>query len=243
MDTKTDAITPRVIGAGFGRTGTASLKRALEMIGFGPCHHMEEVIRHPAEVKTWEAAARGEKPDWRIFLRGWAATVDFPSSMYYSELIQAFPEAKVILTVRDPASWYRSMSQTIVPAMNRFPNRMVARFLPFIGAPARAMTGTRIDRNVIRRFAEREHVLHVFRDHIEEVKRVVSSDRLLVFQVSEGWVPLCAFLGVPVPDEPFPRVNDMAEFKRAVVGISIICWVALLLPFALTLSLVWWMNR
>jgi hypothetical protein len=95
----------------------------------------------------------------------------------------------------------------------------------------------------IRPFAEREHVLRVFRDHIEEVKRVVPSDRLLVFQVSEGWVPLCAFLGVPVPDEPFPRVNDTAEFKRAVVGISIICWVALLLPFALALSLVWWMNR
>jgi hypothetical protein len=190
MSGDNSAITPRVIGAGFGRTGTASLKRALEMIGFGPCHHMEEVMKHRAEVKTWEAAAR--------------------------ELMEAFPLAKVILTVRDPASWYASLSQTIVLAMNRFPNRIGARFLPFIGAPVRAMSGTRVHRDVIGSFEEREHVLRVFTDHIEEVQRIVPAERLLVYQVSEGWEPLCAFLGVPVPDAPFPRVNDTAEFKRAV---------------------------
>jgi hypothetical protein len=144
MSANDSSITPRVIGAGFGRTGTSSLKCALEMVGFGPCHHMEEVIKRPAEVKTWEAAARGEKVDWGKFLRGWGATIDFPSALYYRELMQAFPEAKVILTVRDPASWYASVSQTIVPAMTRFPNRFVAPFLPFMGAPARSMKRTRI---------------------------------------------------------------------------------------------------
>jgi len=235
-------ISPRVIGAGFGRTGTASLKRALEIVGFGPCHHMEEVIKHPREVKTWEAAARGEKTDWRGFLQGWGSTVDFPSSLYYEELIRAFPDAKVILTVRDPQSWYASMSHTIVPAMTRFPNRWVARFLPFIGAPARAMRGTRIDRDVIRRFGERAHVLKVFRDHIEEVKRVVPADRLLVFEVAQGWTPLCRFLGVAVPAVPFPRVNDTAEFKRAVISITILCWVVLVLPLALALGIAWWVS-
>jgi hypothetical protein len=230
-----------VIGAGFGRTGTASLKLALEMIGFGPCHHMEEVIKHPAEVKTWVAAARGEKVDWRTFLEGWGATVDFPSALYYRGLMEAFPGAKVILTVRDPASWYASVSQTIVPAMTRFPNRLVAHFLPFIGAPARSMNKTWIYHEVIQRFAEREHVLRVFTDHIEEVRRVVPAERLLVYQVSQGWGPLCAFLGVPVPDAPFPRVNDAADFKRAVLAITAVCWLVLLSPLALALGIALWL--
>ena len=243
MSSDKSSITPRVIGAGFGRTGTASLKRALEMIGFGPCHHMEEVIKRRAEVKTWEAAARGEMPDWHAFLRGWGSTVDFPSALYYRELMQAFPLAKVILTVRDAASWYMSMSQTIVPAMTRFPNRLVARFLPFIGAPVRTMIGTRVYRDVIDRFAEREHVLRVFTDHIEEVQRIVPAERLLVYRVSEGWGPLCAFLGVPVPDAPFPRVNDRAEFKRAVLAMTVACGLVLLLPIVMVLWIVSWLSR
>jgi len=241
MISRDSIITPRVIGAGFGRTGTASLKRALEMIGFGPCHHMEEVIKHPAEVKTWESAARGETIDWPTFLQGWGSTVDFPSSVYYRDLVTAFPQAKVILTVRDAASWYTSMSQTIVPAMTDFPNHAVARFLPIVGAPARALHNTWIDREVIRRFSEREHVLRVFRDHIEQVKRVVPADRLLIYQVSEGWGPLCAFLGVPVPNTPFPRVNDTAQFRRSVAMIKVICWMVLLLPLAIAGGLVWWL--
>jgi len=234
-------VTPRVIGAGFGRTGTASLKLALEMVGFGPCHHMEEVIKHPAEVATWEAAARGEKIDWCTFLQGWGATVDFPSSVYYKELMSAFPQAKIVLTVRDAASWYTSMSQTIVPAMNAFPNRLVARFLPFVGAPSRSLNNTWIDREVIRRFSEREHVLRIFENHIAEVKHVVPPERLLVYQVSEGWGPLCAFLGVPIPNAPFPRVNDTAQFKRSVLVVAVICWVVLVLVLAVAASLVWWL--
>jgi hypothetical protein len=242
LNADSSPITPRVIGAGFGRTGTASLKRALEMIGFGPCHHMEEVIKHPAEVRTWESAARGEKIDWGTFLQGWGSTVDFPSSLYYKELMPVFPQAKVILTVRDAASWYTSMSQTIVPAMNAFPNRIVARFLPFVGAPSRALNNTWIDREVIRRFSEREHVLRIFREHIEEVKHVVPADRLLVYQVSEGWGPLCAFLEVPIPDAPFPRVNDTAQFKRSILAVTVICWVVLFLLLAVAASLVWWLG-
>lgn len=236
-------VTPRVIGAGFGRTGTASLKYALEMTGFGPCHHMQEVIKRPAEVKTWEAAARGEKVEWRTFLRGWGATVDFPSALYYSELMEAFPDAKVILTIRDAASWYASLSQTIVPAMTRFPNRFVARFLPFIGAPARSMKRTRIYRDVIERFEERDHVLRVFTDHIDEVKRSVPAERLLVYQVSQGWEPLCAFLGVPIPDSPFPRVNETATFKRIVFAITVVCWLVLILPPVLAIGIWLWLTR
>src|SRR2546423_1849791 len=121
---------PRVIGAGYGRTGTASLKRALEILGFGPCHHMEEVVKNPDEVPTWEAAGRGEAVDWATFLQGWGSTCDFPSSFYYAQLMEAFPDAKVILTKRDPDAWCDSFAATIYPMVTRFPKRVVFPWLP-----------------------------------------------------------------------------------------------------------------
>ena len=201
----------RVIGAGIGRTGTSSLKRALEQLGFGPCHHMEEVIKHPAEVPTWQAAARGEKVDWVRFMAPWRAAVDFPSAMYYRDLMAAFPDAKVILSVRDPDAWYESMRQTILPALTRFPNNIVTPFLPYVSGPTLVMRGTAM-RRVLDHFSDREASKKVFTDWNEEVKRTVPKERLLVFQAKEGWEPLCEFLGVPVPDEPFPRVNTRDDF-------------------------------
>jgi hypothetical protein len=224
---------PRVIGAGWGRTGTASLKRALERLGFGPCHHMEEVIKHPADVATWERAAHGEQIDWRTFMEPWGSCCDFPSAMYYRELMQAFPDAKVVLTVRDAESWYRSMSETIVPMLRRFPNRFVMPHLPYLGGPSRSMSGSPMQRIVLDQFDDRARMLAAFQGHIDEVKRVVPTDKLLVFEVREGWAPLCAFLDVPVPDEPFPRVNDTAEFQKRVRAATAISWAALLLPAAL----------
>lgn len=228
----------RVIGAGWGRTGTASLKRALETLGFGPCHHMEEVVKHPAEVPTWERAARGDRIDWKTFMEPWGASVDFPSAMYYRELMAAFPDAKVVLSVRDPESWYASMSETIVPIMTRFPNRIVMPHVPMLGAPARAMQGSVMHQKVIARFwSDRAGVLEAFRAHIEEVKRVVPAEKLLVFEAKEGWEPLCAFLEVPVPATPYPRVNDTAEFKKRVIGATVISWLVLLTPVGLLLAL------
>jgi hypothetical protein len=243
MTTSQKDLTPRVVGAGFGRTGTASLKRALEILGFGPCHHMAEVIKHPAEVPTWEAAARGEKIDWRAFLRGWGSTVDFPSALYYRELMEAFPETKVILTVRDSSAWYESMKNTIVPMLTRFPNRYVLVHLPYIGGAARSMRGTSLRADLLGRFDERAHAIKLFEEHSEEVRRVVVAERLLVFQVAEGWEPLCKFLGVPVPDAPFPRENDTAAFRRRVVASTVISWVVLLVPISFALALARWLLR
>jgi hypothetical protein len=231
----------RVIGAGFGRTGTASLKRALEQLGFGPCHHMEEVLKHPEEVPTWERAARGETIDWKTFMRPWGSSCDFPSSLYYSELMEAFPDAKVILSTRDPGSWYASMAETIVPMYKRFPNRLVLPWLPIVSAPRRVMDGTSAQVEIIDRFEEREHVLARYEAHVAEVERAVPAERLLVFEAKQGWAPLCEFLGVPVPSGPFPRVNDTAEFKRRVTAATIVSWVLLLLPIALVLSVLAWM--
>lgn len=220
----------RVIGAGMGRTGTASLKRALEQLGFGPCHHMEEVIKHPDEVPTWQAAARGEPVDWRAFMGGWGAACDFPSALYYRELMTAFPDAKVVLTVRDPEAWYESMRQTIVPSMRRFPTRLITPLLPYVSGPSLVMSPTRLRREIIDRFDDRDHVMDAFVAWNEEVKRAVPEERLLVFEVKRGWEPLCAFLGVPVPDEPFPRVNDTATFRRRVRIADAVSWLVLLTP-------------
>lgn len=233
----------RVIGAGFGRTGTASLKRALELLGFGPCHHMEEVVKSPADVPTWERASRGEKIDWKTFMSPWGSACDFPSSLYYRELVEAFPEGKVVLTVRDSGAWYASMRETIVPMFNRFPNSVVLPWLPFLGAPRRAMGATRLHDEVIARFADEAAVRKRFEDHIEEVKRVVPAERLLVFEVKDGWEPLCTFLGVPVPSEPFPRVNDTAEFKKRVVAATVISWIVLLTPIGLALAVLGWLAH
>lgn len=226
----------RVIGAGFGRTGTASLKRALETLGFGPCHHMEEVIKDPSQVPTWERAARGERIDWKTFMAPWGSAVDFPASLYYRELMDVYPDAKVILTVRSAESWYLSMQETIVPMLTRFPNRIVTPYLPYISGPGRVMGPTSIRRDVLNRFSDRAHVLKVFTDHIEEVKRVVPAEKLLVFEAKEGWGPLCKFLGVPVPETDFPRVNDTAEFKRRVVIATVISWLILLIPISIALA-------
>jgi hypothetical protein len=231
----------RVIGAGFGRTGTASLKLALEKIGFGPCHHMQEVLKHPDEVPMWERAARGETVDWKAFMGAWGSACDFPSALYYRDLMEAFPDAKVILSTRDAASWYASMAETIVPMFSRFPNRVVLPLLPVVSAPRRTMVGTRVHAEIIDRFEDREHVLAVYEAHVAEVKRVVPAERLLVFEAKQGWAPLCEFLGVPVPSEPFPRVNDTAEFKRRVTVATVVSWVVLLVPIAIVLSLLAWM--
>ena len=231
----------RVIGAGMGRTGTASLKRALEQLGFGPCHHMEEVVKNPAEVPTWVKAARGETVDWRAFMRPWGSAVDFPAAFYYRDLMTTFPDAKVILSVRDRDGWYESMRQTIVPALTRFPNRVITPHLPYIGSPERVMRDTSFRKDLLVRFSEREHVLKMFDDWNEEARRAVPSERLLVFQAKDGWEPLCAFLGVPVPAVAFPRVNDTAEFRRRVHVATFVSWFLLLAPFAVVVALLAWL--
>jgi hypothetical protein len=227
----------RVIGAGFGRTGTASLKRALEILGFGPCHHMEEVVRDPRQVPTWERAARGEPVDWHAFLRGWGSAVDFPAAFYWRELAAAFPDAKVILTVRDPDAWYESFRDTIIALVSPFPNRVVLPFVPFLSGPFRVSGQPMLARLFPNGFSDRAEVTAVFRAHTAEVVRSLPPERLLVFEVKQGWGPLCAFLGVPVPDAPFPRVNDAAEFQRRTRVATALAW--LLLPSPLGAWAMW----
>ncbi|WP_248963005.1 sulfotransferase family protein [Sphaerisporangium perillae] len=209
----------RVIGAGFGRTGTLSLKTALERLGFGPCHHMTEVLRRPGQVRRWLAVAKGESADWDTVMDGYQSCVDWPGAAYWRELAEHYPEAKVILSVRDPQRWLESMNATILKQRERgstLSGKLMMRFSSLLGtdyASFIAMTGLVVTgRSFGGRMDDPEHLLKTFRAHNEEVKAAIPPERLLVFEVRQGWEPLCGFLGVAVPDEPFPQVNDSAEF-------------------------------
>jgi len=200
----------RVIGAGFGRTGTFSLKAALEQLGYGPCYHMSELFRQPDRAPLWEAAARGEPGDWDELLRGYAATVDWPGSAFYAELMEKYPDAPVILTLRDPESWYESVTNTIRRSPRPHP------------AGVDANPVSRANRSIIWQgifegaFEDRGRTISLYKQHVDEVVDRVPRDRLLLFQPAEGWEPLCRSLGVDVPvGRAFPHLNEGRAFRRA----------------------------
>ena len=198
-----------VIGAGFGRTGTLSLKTALEILGFGPCYHMVEVIAHPEYIPLWNRAIDGVAIDWEEVFGQYRATVDWPACHFYDKLADFYPDAKVVLSLRDPERWYNSMRETILPTMtgeNRdpaapVPDETMAKFIEIIS-----------DHTFNMDFGK-DNVIAAFERHNAEVRRRIPAERLLVFEAAQGWEPLCAHLGVPVPDQPFPRVNDREEFQ------------------------------
>jgi Sulfotransferase domain len=220
----------KVIGAGFGRTGTASLKAALEELGFGPCYHMTEVFEHPEHADFWEAAGRGEPVDWDGLLGGYQATVDWPACTFYGELLERHPDAKVLLSVRDPEQWYESTRSTIYKLtristrspLSRVGLAFVSLFLfgTFTIRPLQIAEEIVLRGTFDGRFEDKHHAIEVFNRHNEEVKRRVPPDRLLVYEVKEGWGPLCEFLGVEEPDKPFPRLNDAAEMRRRIRSVQ-----------------------
>jgi hypothetical protein len=228
----------KVIGAGLGRTGTLSLKVALEELGFSKCYHMTEVLARMNDARVWDAAVRGEPVDWEALFRGYQATVDWPGCSFYQEFLRRYPDAKVVLTVRDPEKWYDSARQTIYYVRQAFPSwaRLLnPRMRHFIRMLDRLVwVGT-----FQGRFEDKSFAIAVFNRHNEQVRRVVPPDRLLIYEVKEGWRPLCAFLGVPVPDgKPFPHVNDAVEFRSRIqrvarivrtVGYSVVGIIALIL--------------
>lgn len=230
----------KVIGAGFGRTGTASLKRALELLGFNPCYHMEEVFSHREHIPTWEAATRGEPVDWGPFFQGWEATVDWPGCTFYKEILAAYPEAKVLLSVRDPDRWYDSCINTIYAITHTFPLRLVGPLLPGIGGALDMPRQLVFERTFGGRFADKAHALSVWHAHIDDVKATIPAEKLLVFDVKQGWEPLCRFLEVPVPDQPFPHVNDTAEFQGRIRSMNAMSWAILLTPVALLVGVLAW---
>jgi hypothetical protein len=201
-------MTLQVVGPGFGRTGTNSMKLALEQLGFGPCHHMFEVRDNPERLADWQKAATGASMDWDQVFRGYRSQVDWPGARYWRELVGHFPKAKVVLTVRDPDQWFDSVQKTIHPLIEARGTHPV----PLLNGIAEFGHQAISVQTFGDRLADRAHAKKVFNEHINTVKKEVPKERLLVIDVEEGWEPLCRFLGVAVPDAPFPRTNSTREF-------------------------------
>jgi hypothetical protein len=195
-------MTLRVVGAGLGRTGTNSLKLALERLLGAPCYHMIEVFAHPEHVGAWHGAARGEMPDWKQLFGGYAAAVDWPSSAFWPELAGAFPDAVILLSERDPESWWRSASSTIFPAISG----ATGEWRAMIDALFAARFTTAVD--------DHEASVAAYQRHYADALRRIPPARLVRWRASDGWEPLCRALGVPVPEEPFPHTNTTEEFQQ-----------------------------
>jgi hypothetical protein len=203
-------MTLEIIGAGFGRTGTHSLKNAIEILDFGPTHHMYEVRKSSEQISVWSNIANGQKPDWMAVFSGFRSQVDWPGSRYWKELAANFPLSKVILTTRDPEAWYESIRKTILPSstigrnsdpdpVGRAGSELIYQIV------TEDIFGGRLD--------DKDYALEVYEHHRREVVETIPADRLLVFDVKDGWAPLCKFLGAAIPEVPFPSGNTIAEFR------------------------------
>jgi len=198
-----------VIGAGYGRTGTLSLKAALETLGYRKCHHMIEVIKTPGAADQWMAAIDAPAVAWDELFQGFAASVDWPACHFYKALADYYPAAKVVLTVRDPLQWFESMSATTLGVIR-----------PRLADPDNKNLGTEL---VVKAAFEGNiddaaHAVDMFNRHTREVIASIDEKRLLVYDVRDGWAPLCGFLEQPIPDTPFPRVNSRDEFHDIFFG-------------------------
>jgi hypothetical protein len=195
----------KVISLGVGRTGTYSLKLALEKLGLGPCHHMEEVLKNPAQVSLWMDAAQG-RPDWTALYAGYTSATDWPTAGFARELVAQYPQARFVLTVRSPESWAESFSQTIDKFMVERAN-VRPELQPWVD-----MVSAVLERTGFSGTLDKAALAEIFVRRNEAVQALLPADQLLVYQVKEGWGPLCNYLGVPIPDEAFPRSNDRGEF-------------------------------
>ena len=203
-------MTLAVFSAGFGRTGTMSLKLALEEIGFGPCHHMEEVAQNgEIQIPLWNEAFAG-RPDFEAIYRGYGAAVDWPTAAFWREVAEAYPEAKIILSTRSAESWCASFSQTILTILSN-PDSWEDPVRPWL----EMVTDVVVKRSLGGR-TDPDGLMEAFEAHEAAVKAAIPPEKLLVFDVRQGWEPLCAFLDRPVPVSSFPRTNSKDEFFELV---------------------------
>ncbi len=217
----------KLIGAGLPRTGTLSQKVALEVLGFGPCYHMVNVLGDLSEAPKWRRAVEGDA-DWQEIFGEFQATVDWPGSYFYKELMEIYPDAKVLLSVRDSDSWATSMRDTI---WGIFYGDILIRDLSNARAKVDSDWAAYIE--MMREMWYRsglmpgglettpEAMAEAMERYHDEVEQTVPSERLLVWSVTDGWESLCEFLDVDVPDMPFPHLNDSKEFNERVIDGSL----------------------
>lgn len=201
-------MTIEILGAGFGRTGTYSLKCALEILGKGPCYHMYEVGKHKEHVSLWSDAIEHNYCDWEALFRGYKAAVDWPTVSFLPQLLVQYPKAKVILTTRDPNEWYESARNTIFNAME------MSYRNPDLESRKRTEMSKRLilDKLFSGRYKDKDYCISVYTQHIQSIEKLIPNEKLLMFSVAEGWAPLCWFLQVPIPAVSFPYANDRESF-------------------------------
>jgi hypothetical protein len=197
----------QVVGAGVGRTGTHSLKIALEQLLGGKCHHMIEVFGRPEEVPIWTEAIDGRQIDWDALMAPYTAQVDWPGASFWPELSEANPDALVILSLRDPDDWYTSCTNTIFEGIDM----MVDQGDQWMAAVLRLLGQRFSDR-----LDDRSAMLAAFEKHNDAVRAGIPAERLLEWTPADGWEPICERLGLPVPTDPFPRTNSTIEFREMV---------------------------
>ncbi|HEY5410116.1 MAG TPA: sulfotransferase [Caulobacteraceae bacterium] len=198
----------KVIGAGLPRTATWSQKLALEQLGFGPCYHMSESLEQPTHWPLWEKAAQGEPIDWEAIFSEWGSTTDAPGCHFYTELAERYPEAKVVLSVRDPEKWFASTQNTILSGA----------VAGFHGARGSLAMVEAVGWGTDPRLRDKAWMLDRYHRHNEAVQRAIPAERLLVYKVSDGWEPLCRFLGVEAPETAYPQVNTTDDFKAMIAA-------------------------
>jgi hypothetical protein len=220
----------KIIDVGLGRTGTMSLKHALEELGFNKCYHFSNIHEHLEHLDLWQAVSRGEEVDWEKSFQGYQASVYWSPCYDYVRFLDQHPETKVILTVRDPEKWYKSTYDTIYKYNRLTLNRKILLLLlaPFkpelkqLYAVWKFQDQMLWEKTFNGKFHDKQHAIEVFTRHIDEVKSKVPAERLLVYKIQEGWEPLCSFFNLSMPETPFPRVNDSGSFiawrKRLFIG-------------------------
>lgn len=220
----------RIIGAGLGRSGTMSIQEALEQLGYRPCYHMKIALWRFWHLNFFLKAWHGEEVNWKRFFRHYQAVVDWPACSFYKELMTEFPDAKILLNIRDPEKWYDSMYETIWAIQPAFP----FWFPPIV---RRLHNDIIWNGNLKGVFRDKQKTIEVYKNYIESVRETVPPERLLVYDVREGWGPLCAFLDVPVPDLPFPNKNERKSFKRVISLLKLFNWLLPVLMIGIILAI------
>jgi len=227
-----------VIGSGLSRTGTMSLKTALEILGFKPCYHGSESVKRISHIDAFYGLACQGKPiDWQMIFRNYKATVDAPACLHYQALMQVYPEAKVIHTIRDPDKWYDSSYENIYRIADVVPGwlQKCSKTFRHVIAIMNSYWVGFFDG----RFEDREYAINKFNEYNLEVQQNVPAERLLIYEVKQGWGPLCTFLNVPVPAVPFPHKNDAKTLQRQLKLLSFFYRILPIIPVALLLIIIY----